>query len=108
MSLLGMFREPRLVVPKLTATAEGQECTMRVPGICNGRTDTTVWAHSNLERHGKGKALKSHDIFGCWACFSCHTWLDGTRDPRREEYFEKARDRTLYILFRGGKLKVVS
>lgn len=107
-SLLGTFREPRLVLPALTRTAQGQECMMRVPGVCNGRTDTTVWAHSNFDRHGKGKGLKAHDCFGAWACMACHDWLDRTRDPERQEVFDRARDRTLYVLFRDGRLKVTS
>lgn len=106
MSLLGMFREPRLVMPSLTRTAEGRECTLMVPGVCNGRTDTTVWAHSNQDRHGKGKGLKSHDPFGAWACFACHNWYDQGRDPDRHDVFERGRDRTFYQLFKEGTLKV--
>lgn len=105
-SILGMFREPRLVLPALTRTAEGRDCTLMVSGVCNRRTDTTVWAHSNQDKHGKGKGLKSHDCFGAWACFACHEWLDRTRAPEREEVFERGRDRTLYQLFKDGLLKV--
>lgn len=108
MSLFGVFREPRLVLPALTRTAEGEECTLKVPGVCNGRTDTTVWAHSNQDRHGKGKGLKSHDCFGAWSCSACHDWLDRTRDPDRVDVFERGRDRTLYKLFKDGKLKVTA
>lgn len=106
MSLLGMFREPRLVLTALTRTAEGRDCMLQVPGVCNGRTDTTVWAHSNQDRHGKGKNLKSHDCFGAWACFACHLYVDDAKHPDRFEIMERGRDRTLYALFRDGIIKV--
>lgn len=108
MSLFGVFREPRLVIPALTATARGQPCTLMVPNVCNGNPETTTWAHSNQDRHGKGKGLKAHDVFGAFACSACHNWLDRARDPNRVEVFERGRDRTLYILFKEKKLKVVT
>ena len=99
-------RMPPLEVPGLTETARGQDCTLRVPGVCSFDTATTVWAHSNWDEHGKGKGLKAHDPFGCWACSACHDWLDRTRDPRRRALFDKARDLTLYRLFEQRKLQV--
>jgi hypothetical protein len=101
-------REPRLELPALTRTANGEDCTLRIFGVCNRDPATTTWAHSNEESHGKGKGLKSHDCFGAFACSACHDWYDRGRDPERHEAFRKARDRTLYVLFAKGKLKVVA
>lgn len=99
-------REPRLEIPSLTRAVRGFPCTFRVPGVCAGGTDTTVWCHSNEEQHGKGKGLKSHDCHGAAGCYACHLWYDTTRDAQRAEVFRQAKDRTLYLLFKEGKLKV--
>lgn len=57
---------------RYTASAKGQECTVRIPGICNFDRDTVVFAHLN----GAGIGRKHIDIHGCYACSACHTWLD--------------------------------
>ncbi len=107
-------REPRLVLPALTKLAEGKPCMMRVPGVCNGRTDTTCWAHSNMSRHGKGVGLKSHDCFGAFACHACHEWYDLTSRRTlvclsasdREEAFMLAFERTLKYLWQNSFIVV--
>lgn len=58
---------------KYTRSAQGEACLVRVPGVCSGRLDTTVPAHLN----GAGMALKHLNIHIAYACFECHTWLDG-------------------------------
>ena len=49
---------------------------MKLPGVCSGDPDTTVWAHSNRLEHGKGRSLKAHDHCGAYACYSCHAVYD--------------------------------
>jgi hypothetical protein len=61
----------------ITDSARGRECLLRLPGVCCGDAAKTVWAHSNSSRHGKGGALKAHDVFGCYACYDCHMVFDG-------------------------------
>jgi hypothetical protein len=100
-------REPRLLIPALLKAARGMPCTLRIPDICNGNPETTVWAHSNYQRHGKGVGLKAHDCFGCFACSACHCWLDAGRAETRFQEFLRAHDETLYLLFKEGKLKVI-
>jgi hypothetical protein len=58
---------------KYTRSAKGQPCQVRVPGICNHDPETTVFAHLN----GAGFGTKYEDIFGAYACYACHNWLDG-------------------------------
>jgi hypothetical protein len=94
-------REPRLVVPWLTELARGQDCTFRVPGVCNRNPETTVWCHSNESEHGKGVGCKSHDPHGAFGCSACHDWYDRTRDPQRQEVFRRAKDRTYYVIFKN-------
>lgn len=63
-------------------SARGAPCSIRLPGICNGNAETTVWCHLNGHRFGKGGALKAHDILGFHGCSSCHAYYDvghGTR-----------------------------
>tara|TARA_R110000851_G_C13102466_1_gene568861 strand:+ start:2077 stop:2538 length:462 start_codon:yes stop_codon:yes gene_type:complete len=61
---------------KVLDSAKGQPCAFRFPGICQGSTETTVWAHLNGARYGKGAGIKAHDILGGHACFWCHSYLD--------------------------------
>ena len=66
--------------PKMTpirASARGQDCTLGIAGVCNGNPETTVWAHSNQLKDGKGMGIKARDEEGCYACSGCHAWLDG-------------------------------
>lgn len=99
-------REPRLEIPALRKSANGMPCTIQRVGTCNGREDTTVWCHSPFGKD-KGVGMKAHDSNGCFGCGPCHDWLDRTRDPERREVFERAKDRSYYLLFERGKLKVV-
>lgn len=60
---------------KITKSARGESCTLRLDG-CDGGGETTVWAHSNFLEDGKGTSQKADDIFGCYACANCHDILD--------------------------------
>jgi hypothetical protein len=77
---------------KILRSAKGQPCAFRFPGVCQGGTETTVWAHMNGGRFGKGMGMKAHDILGGHACFWCHRYIDGGHftDPQMTdgEYFE--------------------
>jgi hypothetical protein len=96
-------REPRLELPAFLAAVRSlEECTVRVAGCIDRNIQA---AHDNSERLGKGKGLKAHDCFSFAACPPCHDYLDRLRDPERWEIMARARDRTLYLLFREKKLK---
>ena len=43
---------------------------------CGADDGTVVWAHSNQMRHGKGRGIKAHDIFGAYLCHRCHAQYD--------------------------------
>ena len=58
---------------KYTKSAKGQECQIRLPGVCNFDTETTVLAHLN----GGGMGMKALDIHGAYACSRCHDAVDG-------------------------------
>lgn len=58
---------------KLRKSARGQECQIRLPGICNGNPETTVLCHLG----GAGMGMKSNDIHGAFGCSCCHDVIDG-------------------------------
>lgn len=58
---------------KLTKSAHGQECQVRLPGICNWNPATVVLTHLN----GAGMGIKHSDIHGAYACSDCHAAIDG-------------------------------
>lgn len=60
---------------KLRDSARGQECTLRIPGVCNFNPETTVLAHIACGQKGMG--LKSPDNMAVFACSCCHDVLDG-------------------------------
>ena len=60
---------------KLRASARGQDCTLRMPGVCNRNPETTVLAH--LPCGQKGMGMKSPDLMAVFACSACHDRLDG-------------------------------
>ena len=59
---------------KITKSARGQACTIRLDG-CNGgpNNETVVLAHLN----GGGMGAKCLDIHGAYSCHHCHDILDG-------------------------------
>ena len=63
-------------VSKITDSAEGKRCTMRIPGVCCYDNTKTVWAHIRGIRWGAGGSLKPPDIIGLYACQNCHDILD--------------------------------
>ena len=91
---------------EILKAAEGEDCTMHSP-MCNGDRATVVAAHSNLQCHGKGRGLKSHDCFVAFLCSGCHSWYDqgpATKSDK-ESYFWPAFSRTLLRLLQTGVLK---
>lgn len=72
--MLSNFKVKKIRSKKITQSAKGEFCTLRVPGVCNNDPDTTVFAHLP---GNKGTSTKNHDLFGVYACNRCHDWLDG-------------------------------
>jgi len=57
---------------KITKSARGQECQVRIPGICNHNPETVVFAHLG----GGGMGMKRGSNEGAYCCSSCHDALD--------------------------------
>ncbi|GGA45845.1 nuclease domain-containing protein [Pelagibacterium lentulum] len=59
--------------------ARGQNCTLRLPGTCNGNPETVVFCHLNGGAAGKGMGVKAHDSLGFFGCSDCHRAYDQQR-----------------------------
>lgn len=96
----------------IRASARGEDCTLRISGVCNYNPETTVWAHSNQSKHGKGIGLKAADEYGCYACSCCHAFLDHgwANDPLMHSghvqvFFEIAMQKSRAILKNKNLIK---
>jgi hypothetical protein len=77
-------KSPRKQNPALLKMAQGKPCLLQVR--CDGSpSDTTVAAHSNSQKHGKGIGRKADDQYTVWSCARCHTWLDQSYSATGEE-----------------------
>ena len=95
--------------PKLLRAARGQSCMIRIPDICNGDNSTTVAAHSNQLKHGKGTGIKAHDCYVAWACSECHKEIDqGKRLDKtdKQHYWQIGFERTLLAMLEFGIIVV--
>lgn len=94
---------------KITESANGEECQIRIPGVCCFDSATTVWCHANGLASGRGKGLKSPDILGAYGCYKCHQVVDSmvklpghlTRQDV-EICFHEGHQRSLRILIEKG------
>lgn len=59
---------------KIRAEARGQDCTVRMVGVCNFNPETTVLAHLPCGKRGVG--IKSPDNIAVFACSACHDRID--------------------------------
>jgi hypothetical protein len=71
---------------KITESARGEDCTVRLPGVCNFNPETVVFAHLNGVRFGHGVGKKTK--WGAYACSACHDELD-RRTRRMDSEFVK-------------------
>lgn len=61
----------------LLKLAQGEPCLLEIHPKCMGEEgSTTVAAHSNQMKHGKGKGIKADDCYSVWACHRCHAMFD--------------------------------
>lgn len=86
------------------------ECQVKIPGVCQGYSpEGCEPAHSNQQRHGKGKGLKAEDCFYAAACHACHVELDQGHALSREEkarYWQLGFENTYRRLLVDGLLIV--
>ena len=99
----------------LRKEAKGRECQIRIPGVCNGNSETVVLCHLNNKRlFGVGTGQKVPDMFGAHGCSACHEVVDvdlrfhdgnGWKDEEQTRLlFYEGVFRTQNILLKEGKL----
>ena len=92
----------------LRKLAIGRECQVRLEGICNRDSETTVLAHVRLAGLS-GMGHKAPDLLGAWCCSACHdaidrrAHLDLDREYVRLAHYEGV-IRTKYALWREGHI----
>ena len=62
---------------KITRSARGESCALRIPGVCNFGPATVVFCHAPCV--DKGMGFKSPDWWGAYGCSDCHDVVDGRR-----------------------------
>jgi hypothetical protein len=66
-------------VSKITLSAKGEQCTVRIPGVCNFNNETVIFAHLNNMRFGHGTGIKT--LLGAYCCSACHDTIDSRTNP---------------------------
>lgn len=89
---------------KITQSARGEDCTLRIPTVCNGNPTTTVFAHLS---GNKGTGTKNHDLFGVYSCSACHDWLDKRIHESMYHFPSKLRYREILRALQETQLKLV-
>ena len=88
---------------KLRASAEGRECQIRIPGVCNGNPETTVLCHLP----GGGMGRKQPDLLGAWGCSACHDVVDGRVKVKRWALGDTSPycEQEIYVMFLEGVIR---
>ena len=93
---------------KLLDIAHEAPCFLRLPG-CQSGVNPSVPAHSNLLRHGRGIAHRSHDVFAVPSCGPCHYQFDYGHTlsrAEREQIWQRAFEDYQLWLWETGKVRV--
>ena len=91
---------------KITKSARGEECQVRIPNVCNHNPETVVFAHIG----GGGLGMKRPDTEGSYCCSDCHDVIDlrrreqGIDYDRIKLYHHEGAMRTRKILLEKGLL----
>lgn len=89
---------------KLTKLARGQNCQIRLVGICNHNPETTVLCHFRLSGLS-GLGTKPFSLIGAWGCSACHAAVDAHKDAETQLSFAHGVFRTIAALIEDGVIK---
>jgi hypothetical protein len=79
-AIASLLKTPDRKSQKIRDSANGEECTVRIPG-CPGDPAMTIWSHAPLGVAGKGLQIKAICLCGAYACTYCDAVVDGQRPP---------------------------
>jgi hypothetical protein len=96
----------RVKSKKITDSARGEDCQVRIPGVCNFDPATTIASHLN----GGGMGTKHNNIFIAYCCSDCHNTVDWAKksnfsDTEIKLMHHEGVVRTQYILLEKGLIK---
>lgn len=94
---------------KIRRAAKGQPCQVRIMGMCNNNSETTVLAHYRLP-DTCGMGIKPPDYLGAFCCSRCHDVVDGRVDvgmtqEERDLALAEGVMRTMVILEKMGLIQ---
>lgn len=95
----------------ITKSANGEDCQVRIIGVCTFDPATTIWSHARHGSAGKGKGIKALDLAGAYACTACDAAYDqlaGVKHMTRAEVdldWFHGHMRSLVILADKGLIK---
>lgn len=64
---------------KIRESANGEDCQVRLVGVCSFDSTKTIWSHARWGAGGKGGALKALDVAGAYCCTDCDAAFDQLR-----------------------------
>ncbi len=67
---------------RVMRSAMGEDCTLRLVGVCNFNPETTVAAHIGRRR---GMGCKAGDNMIVYACYACHEEIERNRTKYADE-----------------------
>lgn len=70
-------KTPQRVQQSIRDSARGEECLVRIPGVCTSDPEKTIWSHAPLGAAGKGRSIKALDLCGAFCCTACDAAIDG-------------------------------
>lgn len=85
---------------KITDSAKGEQCQIRIPGVCNRRDETTVFCH---DPNGSGWSIKYPDSEGAYGCSSCHDVVDGRVQYKHEGHLVYTPDEIALMFYQGAR-----
>jgi hypothetical protein len=86
---------------KITESARGQICEIRIPFVCNYDRATTVWCHRNGSAF-KGVGAKSEDVLGAYGCSSCHDVYDRRANLSQSALYHGITRKEIDLAFADG------
>ena len=69
---------------KITKSARGENCSLRIPGVCNHDSATVVFCHAPSV--GSGMGLKSPSWWGSYGCAKCHDAIDNRNNVLNRKF----------------------
>lgn len=89
---------------RLTKSARGEGCLIRLAGICNFNPETVVFCHYRMAGFS-GLGIKPPSWLGAFGCSACHSWVDTHKDAETVVAFLQAVVRTIARQIEKGLIK---